>query len=73
MKIEFLINNSIENALIEIYNSSGQQVKTLHCGLLSSGSHTFHWEPKNNLASGIYFFVIHEPYSTQSQKLLYLK
>ena len=72
-KITFLINNSIENALIEIYNSSGQQVKTLHCGLLSSGSHTFYWEPKDNLASGIYFFVIQEPYSTQSQKLLYLK
>ena len=72
-KITFFINNSIKDGLIEIYNSSGQQVKTLHCGLLLSGSHTFYWEPKNNLASGIYFFVIQEPYSTQSQKLLYLK
>ena len=72
-KITFFINNSIEDALIEIYNSSGQQVNTLHCGFLSSGFHTFYWEPKNNLASGIYFFVFQEPYSIQSQKLLYLK
>lgn len=72
-KITFFINNSIKDGLIEIYNSNGLQVKTLHCGLLSPGSHTFYWEPKNNLASGIYFFVIQEPYSNQSQKLLYLK
>ena len=72
-KITFFINNSIEDALIEIYNLSGQKVNTLHCGLLSSGSHTFYWEPKNSLASGIYFFIIQEPYSTHSQKLLYLK
>ena len=72
-KITFFINNSIEDALVKIYNSSGQQVNTLHCGLLSSGSHTFYWEPKKQLATGIYFFVIQEPYSIQSQKLLYLK
>ena len=72
-KITFFINNSIEDALVKIYNSSGQQVNTLHCGLLSSGSHIFYWEPKKKLATGIYFFVIQEPYSIQSQKLLYLK
>ena len=72
-KITFFINNSIEDALVKIYNSNGQQINTLHCGLLLSGSHTFYWEPKKKLATGIYFFVIQEPNSIQSQKLLYLK
>ena len=71
-KIKFFIQNSIENALVTIYNSNGQQINTLFSGALSSGSHTFYWEPKT-LASGMYFFVIQTPFSIQSQKLIYLK
>ena len=71
-KMKFFIQNSIENALVTIYNSNGQQINTLFSGALSSGSHTFYWEPKT-LASGMYFFVIQTPFSIQSQKLIYLK
>ena len=66
-KIKFFIQNSIENALVKIYNSNGQQINTLFSGALSSGSHTFYWEPKRKLASGMYFFVIQTPFSIQSQ------
>lgn len=71
-KITFDSPDHFIKVSVNIYNSNGQQMKSIYNGSLNSGINSFYWEPKN-VASGVYFLVLQTPTSIQSQKLLYLK
>ncbi len=71
-KITFDSPNHFMKVSVNIYNSNGQQIKSIYNGPLHSGVNSFYWEPKN-IASGVYFLTLQTPFSIQSQKLLYLK
>ena len=44
---------------VDIYNSHGQKVTTLHSGNLSAGSHSLKWNAnKKNVTSGTYFVKV---------------
>lgn len=71
-KIKFDSSKKFNSVSVDIYNSNGQQIKSIYNGPSETGSNSFYWEPKN-VASGVYFLVLQTNSSIQSQKLLYLK
>jgi len=60
-----------------VFNTLGQQVTTLHSGLLPAGNHTIQWNGidagGNAVASGVYFYRIAIDSESQSRKMLLLK
>jgi len=65
------------NGAIVIYNVSGQEVKTLHNGLISPGLTSFQWDGKDHagtsMSGGIYIYRLLIDGYTQSQKMVLLK
>jgi hypothetical protein len=63
-----------ESAIVNIYNFTGQNVKTLYNGNISSGRHDFTWNgtDDNNelLPAGVYFCRMIKGDNTYSQKIL---
>lgn len=60
------------NVELELFDTLGRQVATLHHAPLSAGLHQFSWSGAN-LPSGIYFLRLHAPGSIlQTQKLILL-
>ena len=62
---------------IVIYNIMGEKVKTLVAGEMEVGTHTVHWNGKNDagfsIASGIYFYRMQAGEFTQTKRLTLLK
>lgn len=62
---------------LQIFNTKGQLVKTLHNGALETGSNSFHWDGTsdsgNSVASGIYFYRLQSPEGTFTRKMLMMK
>ena len=67
---------------ISIYNASGQLVRTLNLGHREAGFHTnkgksAHWDGRNDngeqLASGLYFYVMRAGHFTAARKMLLVK
>ncbi|MBN1998955.1 right-handed parallel beta-helix repeat-containing protein [candidate division KSB1 bacterium] len=61
-----------EFVTLEVNNIKGETCATLFGGRLTAGSHTINWQP-GNLASGIYFCVLHAGMYRQKIKVLYMK
>jgi uncharacterized protein (DUF362 family) len=57
---------------IHIYNALGQKIETLLETNVSAGTHELHWVPRN-LASGIYYCVMHAGSFSGTKKLIYQK
>ena len=60
VKIEFDLNVAA-SIYVEVYDSSGDKVRTILSGQnLSTGHHTVYWDGKNdkglNVGSGVYFY-----------------
>jgi subtilisin family serine protease len=62
---------------MEIFNLLGQQVRQLHSGRLSAGSHTMIWDARNEsgqeVASGVYLYRLSTPEYTQARKMVLLR
>jgi hypothetical protein len=60
-----------------IYNSLGQSVKSLYQGATGPGSYTIEWDGTNDsgnqLASGIYYAVLHTTDFTRTLKMIMMK
>ncbi len=60
-----------------VFNTLGQQVTTLHSGVLPAGNHSVQWNGTdasgNPVASGVYFYRIATDTEVQSRKMLLLK
>lgn len=69
-KIDFYLNESLNSRLV-VFDYLGRQIKTLHDGRLSQGSHSFDFDG-SELSSGIYFYsLISEEFKlTKSMVLL---
>ena len=57
---------------IDVFNLSGQRVKTLINGTLRSGSYSFNWD-SNRIPSGMYFFKLTNGETVVVRKALLLK
>ena len=57
---------------LDVYNVSGQKVKTLVDKLQNKGSHQVNFNT-NNLSSGIYFSRLKTQYGTKTQKMMLVK
>jgi hypothetical protein len=62
---------------LAIFNCVGQKVKTIHSGLLGSGSYDFRWngltEHDNKVATGVYFVILQTETFKKIQKLTLVK
>jgi len=62
VKVEFSLENTIENADVSIFNINGQKVNTLFSGNLLKGQHNFEWqlnnEQGNKVAKGVYLLKV---------------
>ncbi|MCB5267833.1 MAG: C25 family cysteine peptidase [Candidatus Cloacimonetes bacterium] len=62
---------------LNIFNTKGQKVRSLHQGQLGKGSHTLAWdgcdENGRGLASGIYFYRLESNGQAQTRKMLLMK
>ncbi len=62
---------------MNIYNSSGQMVKTLVNGTMQAGVHVINWNGTNDqnmkVSSGVYFLIVELPSAVYHRKLILLK
>jgi subtilisin family serine protease len=62
---------------LDVFNTLGQQVASLHSGTLPAGSHNIEWRGTdatgNAVASGVYFYRIATDSEVRSRKMLLLK
>jgi len=58
---------------LDIYNISGQKIKTLYEGNLNRGNHSYKWEVESNISSGLYFMIIKSTRYFQNYKMIYVK
>ena len=65
------------NVRVMIYSTNGQLLRELFNGTLQAGSHCLVWDGKNEraqqLASGLYFLVVHKGEQTIVKKMMMLK
>lgn len=68
-----------QDAMVQmnIYNTRGQKVRTLHRGELSKGAHSLSWDATDDagrtLASGLYFYRLESDGRAQTRKMLLMK
>ena len=74
--IEFTMGQTA-NVKISIYNTKGQKVRTLINETRSVGTHTIHWDGKNDkgtgVSSGIYFVNLNSKNFTNNRKIILMK
>lgn len=61
-----------ETYTISVYNSLGQQIQTLHQGILPSGSYSFHFDA-TYLSSGLYFVRVQNRSKANIHKMTFIK
>jgi flagellar hook assembly protein FlgD len=71
-------NNGLSsNTVLKIYNTLGQEIKTLVNEKQKSGEHTVAWNGTDNggnrVASGVYFYSLQRGESRVSRKMILLK
>ncbi len=69
--ISFEIPQS-ENVKLVVYNSVGEQVKTLANEFMTSGNHIINFNA-SNLASGVYYYRITTPHFSEIRKMILMK
>jgi hypothetical protein len=62
---------------LDIYNISGQKVRSLLNGTMPAGAHSIHWNGMDNsgksVASGVYFFKMSSGKFTSTKKMILMK
>ncbi|MFP8966307.1 flagellar hook assembly protein FlgD [Pokkaliibacter sp. CJK22405] len=51
------LDNSAADVTVGVYDSTGTQVDSISLGSLSSGEHSFTWEPADGTSTGTYYFA----------------
>ncbi len=68
---------SATDVVLKIYNSTGQEIKTLHNGPAAQGLNTAEWDGTNSfglqVSSGIYFYSLRFEGKVKYKKMLYMK
>jgi len=79
-KIEFSVEGKTgetKPVVIEVINTIGQVVTTIHEGLISTGSYVVHWDGTNSngerVASGVYLYRLKVGDRSAVRKMVYLK
>ena len=70
-RISFEIPQS-ENVKLVVYNSAGQEVKTLINEFMTSGNHFINFNA-SNIASGVYYYRISTPHFYEIKKMILMK
>lgn len=74
--IEFVLPAAAD-ITIEVVNTLGQKVKTIHKGFTQAGIHTVHYDGTNNsgnlISSGIYFYRIISSEKVITKRMIFLK
>lgn len=69
--------NAPDRVIIEVFNATGQKVKTLLDAAMIAGSHSIQWDGTNDnsapVGSGIYFYTMTAGNEVQSKKMVMLK
>lgn len=68
--ISFFLKQA-QKVSVQIYNTIGQRIQTLHDGLLNEGNNKLFWKP-SIIASGIYFISIRCNEINQTQKCIFI-
>jgi cytochrome c peroxidase len=75
-EISFSLPEMMEVSLT-VYNILGQEVKTLLNGEMDAGTHTIHWNARDNagnsVASGVYFYRLKTEIFNQTMKMVLMK
>jgi hypothetical protein len=62
---------------LDIYNSRGQLVRSLHNGYLAAGQHRLSWDGRDEngtgVSSGVYFFRLSNSTENQTRKMVLMK
>ena len=62
---------------LNVYNTKGQKVRSLHSGNLTSGKHALSWNGKDDrgatCASGLYFYRLEGSEFSETRKMLLMK
>lgn len=62
---------------LNVYNTKGQKVRSLHSGQLGQGRHNLNWdgcdESGRSMASGLFFYRLETDGATQTKKMLLMK
>ncbi|MDD4147110.1 MAG: C25 family cysteine peptidase [Candidatus Cloacimonetes bacterium] len=65
------------NAKLQVYNTRGQLVTTLHNGPIQAGVNSFNWDGTDSsgvsVSSGIYFYRLYSEQDTKTRKMLLMK
>lgn len=72
------VDNPSSNMVgLEVYNLKGQLIKALHKGYLTSGTHCFYWDAKDNhnqdVSAGIYLLKLDSGNITTTSKVILLR
>ncbi|HSW54984.1 MAG TPA: FG-GAP-like repeat-containing protein [Ignavibacteriaceae bacterium] len=70
-------NKEAQFTTIDIFNSLGEKVKSLHNDYMPASTHYYYWYGENNsgeiLPSGVYFILASSELNTKAIKVLFLK
>ena len=69
IEFELLQDSDVE---LKVYNIAGKEISLLHKGFLSKGVHQFEFDG-SGLSSGLYFYQITTPLSSQTRKMILAK
>ncbi len=68
---------SASDVVLKIFNSTGQEIKTLHSGFAARGLNSAEWDGTNSfglqVSSGIYFYSLRFDGKVKYKKMLYMK
>jgi hypothetical protein len=72
-----IITKEAQFTTIDIFNSLGEKVKSLHNDYMPAGTNYFYWDGDNNsreiLSSGVYFILASSGINSEAIKVLFLK
>jgi len=69
IQFELIQDSDVE---VKVYNLAGKEISRLHEGFLSKGSHHFEFDG-SGLSSGLYFYQITTPLTSQTRKMILTK
>ena len=69
IEFELILDSDVE---VKVYNLAGKEISILHEGFLSKGLHQFEFDG-SGLSSGLYFYQVTTPLTSQTRKMILAK
>lgn len=69
----FTLSENVENAEVAVYNIKGQKIADIYNGNLSAGEHQLSWQAEDNIAAGVYFYIMSSKGQSAAEKFIILK